>query len=52
MPHLTYPHDTMETLKIQHFKPEKITDWAAFWSVQMVIMMVNFMSGYFFLPMT
>jgi hypothetical protein len=42
----------METLKIQHFKPERFSDWAAFWSVQSLIMMVNIMSGYILLPMT
>lgn len=52
MPHLTYPHDTMETLKIQHFKPEKLADWAAFWAVQYVIFMVNLASGFMFGPMT
>lgn len=42
----------METLKIQHFKPERISDWMAFWAVQSMIMMVNLLSGYYLVPMT
>lgn len=52
MSHLTYPHDTMETLKIQHFKPELFSDWAAFWAIKFLITMVNIFSGYSFGPMT
>ena len=51
MPHMTYPHDTMENLKIQHFKPERMSDWAAFWSVQWLFMMIYLMSGFYFRPM-
>jgi hypothetical protein len=29
-----------------------MADWAAFWAVQSLIMMVNLMSGYYFGPMT
>jgi ubiquinol oxidase len=49
---MTYPHDTMENLKIQHFKPEKMADWAAFWAVQWLMLMINLMSGFYFGPMT
>ncbi len=52
MPHLTYPHDTMETLKLQHFKPERLVDWMALWTVGMIVMMVNFWSGFWMAPIT
>ena len=52
MSHMTYPHDSMETLKIQHFKPERFSDWLAFWTIQWMITVVNLFSGYYFGPMT
>jgi hypothetical protein len=52
MPHMTYPHDIMENLKIQHFKPQQISDWAAFWAVQSLMIIFNLMSGFYFGPMT
>lgn len=46
MPHLTYPKENLENLKVQHFKPEKIADRWALMNVKFIKMMVNMLSGY------
>ena len=42
----------MDTVKLQHFKPETISDWLAFWTLKLLMLMVNIFSGYVLLPMT
>jgi hypothetical protein len=52
MAHLTHPREIAENVKMEHIRPERFADWFAFYSVWMLITMVNIMSGFMIKPIT
>ncbi len=46
MAHLANPIETAENVKIEHIRPERFADWFPFYTVWMLITMVNIMSRF------